>query len=492
MLENAKEQNFISPEEYALAEADFQKKTAVLQQEIKKKKLPVILLFEGLSASGKGNRIASVIANLDPRFYEVYSIAERDTLEKRMPMLWRYFIKTPAKGQIAIFDRSWYRDLLYTDTGKKLTKKEYKNRLESIRTMERQLSEDGCLILKFFLLISKKEQKNRLRQLEKKKSTRWRVTPEDKKQNEKYKSYLSAADTMLKNSDFPYAPWHIIKSDDGMSANAAVYRIVTEKIEENLNPTRLPSAKVQGAYKHFTLLKPPLLKDVPLDKTMRSDVYQKMLAHYQKKLLKLHNKIYLNKKPVILAFEGWDAAGKGGNIKRVASALDPRGFAVNPIASPTEEELMHHYLWRFWKLLPKDGHIAIFDRTWYGRVLVERIENLCSEEEWKRAYNEINEFEYELHKWGALILKFWLQIDKEEQLRRFQERVNVPSKRWKITDEDWRNREKWPQYEEAVNEMTSRTSTSFAPWHIIQGNNKRYGRIQTLSIITDYLEKHLS
>ena len=214
-------------------------------------------------------------------------------------------------------------------------------------------------------------------------------------------------------------------------------------------------------------------------------------CYQQKKLRILHNRIYRQKIPVIIAYEGWDAAGKGGNIKRIASALDPRGYEVIPIASPKPFELSRHYLWRFYNRLPKTGHITIFDRTWYGRVMVERLEGFCSEVDWKRAYNEINEFERELTDWGAVLLKFWIHIDKDTQLARFTERQNTPEKQWKITDEDWRNREKWDLYEEAINEMIQKTSTKTAPWHIIESNDKKYARIKTLKIVTEALEDAL-
>ena len=237
--------------------------------------------------------------------------------------------------------------------------------------------------------------------------------------------------------------------------------------------------------------KMPLLSEIPLDKTIGEDEYKKELKRLQNRLGELHNRLYRKKVPVIIAYEGWDAAGKGGNIKRITGALDPRGYEVHPIASPEPHEKARHYLWRFWTRLPKTGHIAIFDRTWYGRVMVERLEGFCSENDWKRAYNEINEFEKELHDWGAVIIKFWVQIDKDTQLERFNERQNTPQKQWKITDEDWRNREKWDQYEDAVNEMIQKTSTTYAPWHILESVDKRYARIKALKIVIEELEKVL-
>ena len=217
--------------------------------------------------------------------------------------------------------------------------------------------------------------------------------------------------------------------------------------------------------------------------------YKQQLKHYQERLADLHNQIYRWKIPVVLAYEGWDAAGKGGNIKRIAGALDPRGYEVVPIASPKPYELARHYLWRFWEKVPKAGHIVIFDRTWYGRVMVERLEGFCTERDWQRAYTEINEFERQLTDWGAVLLKFWIQIDKDTQLQRFEERRDNPEKRWKLSDEDWRNREKWDEYEQAIDQMLQRTNTSYAPWHIVESNCKYYARIKTLRLLTEALEE---
>ena len=241
----------------------------------------------------------------------------------------------------------------------------------------------------------------------------------------------------------------------------------------------------------FPLEKLPRLSEIPLDKTVEDQEYKIELKELQDKLRGLHNELYRRKIPVIIAYEGWDAAGKGGNIKRITGALDPRGYEVHPIASPEPHEKARHYLWRFWNRLPKTGHVAIFDRTWYGRVMVERLEGFCSENDWKRAYNEINEFEKELSDWGAVIIKFWVQIDKDVQLERFTDRQNTPEKQWKITDEDWRNREKWDQYEEAINEMMKKTNTSYAPWHVLESNDKKYARLKALKIVIKEIEKVL-
>ena len=265
---------------------------------------------------------------------------------------------------------------------------------------------------------------------------------------------------------------------------------MTESIERALE--RRPGSTPLPKTEQFPLAQMPLLSKVSLDKTVRSDEeYRTQLKSAQKRLRELHNVLYRKKIPLIIVYEGWDAAGKGGNIKRLASALDPRGAEVHPIAAPESFELSRHYLWRFWTRLPKTGHVAIFDRSWYGRVMVERLEGLCSEADWKRAYHEMNEFEHELVRWGAIVIKFWIHIDPDTQLERFQERQNTPEKRWKITDEDWRNREKWPQYEKAVNEMLRKTSTQFAPWYIVESKDKRYARLKALNTVIQAIETRI-
>ena len=223
----------------------------------------------------------------------------------------------------------------------------------------------------------------------------------------------------------------------------------------------------------------------------KTRVYEERLKELQKKMEHLHGELYRRRIPVVLGFEGWDAGGKGGAIKRLTSHMDPRGYVVNPTASPSDTEKAHHYLWRFWRAMPKAGHIAIFDRTWYGRVMVERIEGFCTEKEWKRAYGEINAMEQDLVNAGAIVLKFWMQIDKDEQARRFKARQENPKKQWKITDEDWRNREKWDQYEVAVEEMLEKTSMPHAPWIVVEGNDKYYARIKVLECVTEAIEKRL-
>ena len=458
----------------------------IQQQQIKQAKLPVVVLIEGWGAAGKGSLISDIILNIDPRSFNVFSINPPTEEESRHPFLWRYFQKIPEAGQFVFFDSGWYGETVQNRMDDALSGKEYRRRIQSINNFERQLSDNGYLVVKFFLHIPKKIQDERFEKLLSSKNTEWRVSKADKRENKHYEEYASAWDELMDKTDTAAAPWHIIDGSERAKWQE-VYRVLTKAIDAALAGERPACAPAE---EKFPLLSMPLLCDVFLQQEVEEDDYRSRLKEAQSRLGDLHNRIYRQKIPVILVYEGWDAAGKGGNIKRVAAALDPRGYEVVPIASPDKHELSRHYLWRFWNHIPKTGHIAIFDRSWYGRVMVERIEGLCGDA-WKRAYREMNEFEKELSDWGAVILKFWLHIDKDTQLERFSDRQNTPEKRWKITDEDWRNREKWDRYEVAVNEMLQKTSTAYAPWHIIESTDKKYARLKVLGIVIDALEAAL-
>ena len=459
------------------------------QMKIKEHKIPVLVLFEGWGSSGKGSTIGKVIKNIDPRFFKVATMSSPTEEELRRPFLYRYMKQIPEEGKFTFLDSGWMEQTVMDVLSGDLEGDLYEKRIESIRRFERQLTDNGYLVLKFFMQIDKDEQGKRMEKLLDKEDTKWRVTGADKWQHKHYKKCENVIDRYMKDTNMSTSPWYIIDAEDKKWAELQVMDTLVSSIEVALQNQRHSVPILQNV---FPLVKMPKLKDVELEgKTIDEEEYQKELKKLQSRLGELHNRLYRKRVPVIITYEGWDAAGKGGNIKRVTGALDPRGYEVQPIASPEPHEKARHYLWRFWTRLPKDGHIAIFDRTWYGRVMVERLEGFCSENDWKRAYNEINEFEKELHDWGAVIIKFWVQIDKDTQLERFTERQNNPEKQWKITDEDWRNREKWDQYEEAVNEMLKKTSTTFAPWHILESVDKKYARIKALKIIIKELEKAL-
>lgn len=491
MLEKIDLSKTMDKKEYKKRMEVLEPKLARLQRELKSCNVPVMIVFEGFGGAGKGTQINHLIEPMDPRGFTVYSTQAETQEEQYHPFLWRFWNKTPEKGRIAIFDRSWYGKLLVERYEKKTHKKDIPGVLEDIENFEKQLTDDGTLLIKFFLTISEKEQEKRFDKLLSKEETSWRVSKADKDRNKHYEEYARMADEMLTRTDTEYAPWTIIEAHDERYAAVKILTTVVEAFEERYEKEQNPQPRqIDGKFGQNDL-KESVLKKVDLTKKLDRETYEKKLEELQKKLTLLHSEIYAKRIPVVLAFEGWDAGGKGGAIKRLTRALDPRGYTVNPTSSPNDIERAHHYLWRFWTRMPKDGHIAIFDRTWYGRVMVERIEGFCTTQEWQRAFKEMNQMEQQLVNHGAIVIKFWMHIDKEEQERRFKERQETPEKQWKITDEDWRNREKWELYEQAVDEMMVRTSTVNAPWVIVEGNDKLYARIKVLETVVDALEKRL-
>lgn len=465
-----------------------------LQRECKEHGIPVMIVFEGMGAAGKGVQINRLIQFLDSRGFSVYASDRSNEDEKMRPFLWRFWIKTPAKGRIAIFDRSWYRRVQIDRFNQETSDAQLSDAYQDILSFEKQLSDDGTVIIKLFLHISRKEQKKRFRKLEESRETAWRVTKQDWERNKEYERYLHINEEMLENTDTQYAPWSIIEATDKDYAAMKILAVVSARLADEVEQKKQRCSKGCSVpqSEQANQFQSGVLSGVDLSKTIEKEDYKTRVDELQKKLEFLHSEIYRLRIPVILGFEGWDAGGKGGAIRRLTSHLDPRGYQVNPTASPNDIEKVHHYLWRFWNHMPKAGHIAIFDRTWYGRVMVERVEGFCTQDQWKRAYQEINEMESHMANSDAVILKFWLHIDKDEQERRFRERSETPSKQWKITDEDWRNREKWDQYEIAVNEMLVRTSTTYAPWIVVEGNSKYYARVKVLETVVAALEAKIA
>ena len=507
MLEKVDLTKNISKEEYKKKMPELEAKLGRLQRECKAMGIPVLIVFEGFGAAGKGLQISHLIQSMDPRGFEVHPVKNETEEERMHPFMWRFWTKTPARGRIAIFDGSWYRKVLIDRFEKRTKTKELQAAFHSINSFEQQLAEDGDLIIKLFLDIDKKEQKKRFDKLAKNKETAWRVSQGDRERNARYEEYAAMMADMLFETDTEYAPWTIIEAMDRRFATVKIYtavikamadhieRVKQQKDERAQTPEDSAGNEIREiageADAQMKELQVSILSKADLSLNYSREEYREKLEKLQKKMEKLHGELYRRRIPVVLGFEGWDAGGKGGAIKRLTEKMDPRGYVVNPTASPNDIEKAHHYLWRFWRAMPKDGHVAIFDRTWYGRVMVERIEGFCTTEEWKRAYREINDMEKDLYDAGAIVIKFWMHIDKDEQERRFKERQENPEKQWKITDEDWRNREKWNLYEDAVNEMLMRTSTDYAPWVVVEGNSKYYARVKVLKTVTDAIEKRL-
>ena len=519
MLEKVDLTKKISKEEYKEKMPQLESKLGRLQRECKALGIPVLIVFEGFGAAGKGLQIGHLIQSMDPRGFEVHPVKNETEEERMHPFMWRFWTKTPARGRIAIFDGSWYRKVLIDRFEKRTKAKDLPAAFHSINSFEQQLADDGNLIIKLFLDIDKKEQKKRFDKLAKNKETAWRVSQGDRERNAHYDEYAALMEDMLFNTDTDYAPWTIVESMDRRFATLKIYTTVIKAMADQIEKVqqqniakaveKADKAEAEGVVRKKATngdeieeiareadaqmkdLQVSILSKADLSLSYTREEYKEKLDKLQKKMEKLHGELYRRRIPVVLGFEGWDAGGKGGAIKRLTAKMDARGYVVNPTASPNDIEKAHHYLWRFWRAMPKDGHVAIFDRTWYGRVMLERIEGFCTTEEWKRAYKEINDMEKDLYNAGAIVIKFWMHIDKDEQERRFKERQENPEKQWKITDEDWRNREKWDQYEDAVNEMLMRTSTDYAPWVVVEGNSKYYARVKVLQTVVDAIEKRL-
>ena len=491
MLEKIDLSKKIKGKDYKSIMSDLEIRLGVLQRQAKEFGIPVIIAFEGWDASGKGTLINQILLALDPRGFSVQPTSAPKEEERLRPFLWRFWTKTPEKGRITIFDRTWYGRVLIDRVDKLLPRKVWSRSYEEIRCFERQLVDDGAVIVKLFLHISQKEQKKRFDKLQSNPSTAWKVNDDDWTHYKQYGEYLMVTKEMLAETDTDFAPWTIIEAHDRRFATVKVFKTIIDAIESKINHKNSEDSAKEVVKSSLQLdnLSSSILDKVDLSPSLKRAKYKKELKEYQQRIRDLEHEMYLKRVPVVIVYEGSDAGGKGGNIRRLVRGLDPRGYDVIPIAAPNDVEKAHHYLWRFWNAFPKAGHIAIFDRSWYGRVMVERIEGFCTQEDWKRAYREINEMEEQWASFGTVLVKFWLQIDKDEQLKRFTSRQEIPYKQWKITDEDWRNREKWDQYKEAVDEMLYRTSTLHAPWTIIEANSKLHARVKALKTVVREVEK---
>jgi len=472
---------------------DLERRLSELQRAMKDLGIPTIIVFEGLEAAGKGTVINQLMLPLDPRGFKVHPIHPPSVEEVMRPFLIRFWKKLPSNGRISIFDHSWYNRVLGERIDKFVPHKAWERAFEEILAFERQQADDGAVIVKFWLHISRKEQRRRFKAIEKTPALSWKIGDEEWRQHEQYGKYIRAAEQMMERTNTAHAPWVVVEAHDKQYALAKVFETLIETWSTAVERKKAEAALPKTAPK-FTQLpgrNVTVLSGLDLTQKLDKEEYAKLVDKYQARLRELEYEVYIRRIPVVICYEGCDAAGKGGNIKRITERLDPRGYEVIPIAAPTKEELSHHYLWRFAQVMPKSGHLTIFDRTWYGRVLVERVEGFCSTEAWQRAFREINEFEASLANHGTVIVKFWLHIDQEEQLKRFKDRQETPWKQWKITEEDWRNREKWPQYEVAINDMLANCSTSYAPWTIIEADDKYFARIKALKTVVSAIEAKL-
>lgn len=464
-----------------------QLKTAELVRQTHEAGIPVMVVFEGIPASGKSRLSNELLLTLDAKYTNFYATKRPDEELLRYPFLYPYWNNIPKKGGVTLFFRSWYAQKLdYEVHGhKKDIIKDYDLLTQEIKGFESMLSDDGYVIIKFYLSVNEQKRQEHIEQTKKNPLTRWKA--QEYETSIPTEAYQDGMIDLMKATE-EIAPWtHIDYTERGKAANE-MYEVIIKRLEKALKEKeKSKQDKRDGAFtENFST---DMFEDTSDD--MSKAEYKELLPKLQARIRELQYALYERKIPLMLVYEGMDAAGKGGNIKRVRESLDPTGYEVNAISAPTETELSYHYLWRFATDVPRSGHIEIFDRSWYGRVLVERVEGFATKKEWQRAYDEINKFEKALTIEGSIVIKFFLVLDKEEQLKRFEERQVTPEKQWKITDEDWRNREKWDLYLEASKDMIDNTTTERAPWVIIPANNKRAARIKALKTIISACEERL-
>jgi polyphosphate:AMP phosphotransferase len=487
MFETAELGRTLSKKEYDEQEPILRTALLEVQEDLKNAPFPVLIIIGGVDGAGKSETVNLLHEWMDARYLHTHAFGPPSDEERERPEAWRFWRVLPPKGRIGIFFGSWYTRPIIDCVYSKTKPADLDSALARINTFEKTLVDDGALIIKFWFHLSKQKQEKRLRSLVKNPATRWRVTKTDWKHFKLYDKFRRTSERALRTTSTGEAPWIVIEGADeryrSITVGNHILNLISKRIRENT-----PSAVV--ATSHSQTEDPyTLLDTLDLSQTLEDAKYKKLLEKYQGRLNLLAREAKERHRSAIMIFEGWDAAGKGGIIRRATAAMDARDYRVIPIAAPTDEERAHHYLWRFWRHIPRAGRVTIFDRTWYGRVLVERVEGFATDSEWGRAYSEIVDFEQQLHEHGILLLKFWVHIDKDEQLRRFEARQATPHKLYKITDEDMRNREKWHDYEMAANEMLDRTWTEFAPWHLIEANDKKFARIKVLKIICDGLSK---
>lgn len=490
MFESAELGHKISKAAYDEEVPNLRKELLDVQFDLAEKaKFPVIILVGGVDGAGRGETVNLLNEWMDPRFIQTHGMGEPSDEEMERPMMWRFWRALPPKGKIGVFLGSWYTwPILNRVQG--LTKAaELDQSLERAKRLEKMLTDEGALIIKFWLHLSKDMQEKRLKLLEGNPKTRWRVTKRDWEHYKLYDKFLTVNESVIRHTSTAEAPWIVIEGADARYRSLTVGKIVLEAIRKRLAELdKKKEFNTRAAPLLPSIDKLNILETLDLTQKLEKKKFDKELEKYQGKLAMLTLDPKFKDITVIAVFEGNDAAGKGGTIRRITSAVDARQYQVIPIAAPTEEERAQPYLWRFWRHVPRKGRITIFDRSWYGRVLVERVEKFCSEFDWMRAYHEINDFEAQLVRHQTVVVKFWLTISKEEQLRRFKERERIGFKRFKITDEDWRNRDKWDAYEQAIGDMVDRTSTEAAPWTLVEANDKNFARIKVLKTLCLHIE----
>lgn len=498
MFESTKVGRTVNREDFKEQQEELRTELLAAQNELKQSNVPVIVLIAGVEAAGKGEVVNRLNEWLDTRGVQTFAYWDESDEERERPRYWRFWRSLPPRGEISILFGGWYQTPIEHRFKGVCNDAELDAELNRIVDFERMLTEDGAIILKFWFHLSEPNQKARLKELSRDDRSRWKMLPDKSKFSEHYAAFEQVAERIIRHTDQGNSPWYLVEAEDRRYRDLTVGKTLLHAIRSRLAETAAVTAPPQSALVGGPALpKSPsaqitLLDQMDLSQALERDPYQKELKRLKTEINELAWSAYNKGRSTVLVFEGVDAGGKGGAIRRITTAVDARLYRAIPIAAPTDEEKAHHYLWRFWRHIPRAGYITLYDRSWYGRVLVERVEGFATHAEWRRAYSEINRFEEQLVESGIVVLKFWLQISQEEQLERFKDRENTPYKQYKMTEEDWRNREKWPLYKEAVNEMIARTSTRQAPWTLVEGNDKPFARIKVLNTVCNTLREALS
>lgn len=489
MFEIADIDHHIAKDEFELREKELREKLLAGQFALREAgKQAVLVVIAGVDAGGKGETVQQLESWLDPRHVHTRAFADPTDEERARPRFWRYWRELPPRGEIGVFFDSWYRDPIEARAFGDLKGARFDREMDAIRRFEQMLANEDVVLLKLWFHLSARDQRARMRELEKDKRTRWRVTQQDWEHHGMHDKLVDVATRTLRVTSTDDAPWIVVPGKDERYRALVVGQAMLDALHNEMvadppaDTAMHPVPPLDGRH---------VLQTIAAPVAISSKVYEDELLKWQGELAKLVRSKAFRKRSLVVVFEGVDAAGKGGAIRRLTAAIDPRSYDVIPIAAPTDEEKAHPYLWRFWRRLPPRGKAIVFDRSWYGRVLVERVEGYATARDWLRAYGEINDFEEQLHHHGSIIVKMWLHIDQDEQLRRFRLREEETIKQWKIGPDDWRNREKWHDYEIAVNDMVDRTSTEFAPWTLIGANDKHTTRIDVLRTVCERLKSEL-
>ncbi len=495
MFESLKLKHEVSKEEFKAEEPLLRGQLIDAQFDLlESEEFPVIVLLSGMDFLGRGATAKQLMNWMDSRHVRPYASIQPGDQELDRPRMWRFWRALPRKGRIGVFLNAWYetptRDYLLG----RIDRTQLRAHTDEILRFEQMLAQEGTLLLKFMFMVPKDQSVKEVKKLAKRRTAAWKISKEEieigKEFSKRYDHVVSVVEEIVSATSTSYAPWIPLASADAHYRDLTIGRALTVGIRNRLNQPGSQTPNI-GASATIGSTGPNVLDSLDLDSSLTREAYRAQLKKEQHRLTTATLARKFEDRALVVAFEGNDAAGKGGSIRRVVQALDPRMQRVIPIAAPSDEEKAQPYLWRFWRHIPRKGHITIFDRSWYGRLLVERIEGFSAENDWMRAFEEIRSFESELADYGIIVVKFWLAIDKDEQLRRFEQREEVGYKRYKITDEDWRNRDKWDDYRQAVHDMVDRTSTSNAPWTLVEANDKYFARIKVLKTINDRLEAEL-